>query len=65
MTRSVSVSSEAWLHGPDERVSRSEVVFSKNGQPFLIAGSGTLGWDQVYSLTLRYKHVVTLPLGCS
>jgi alanine-glyoxylate transaminase/serine-glyoxylate transaminase/serine-pyruvate transaminase len=24
-----------------------EVVFTKTGQPFLIAGSGTLGWDQV------------------
>ncbi|KAJ6624974.1 pyridoxal phosphate-dependent transferase [Mycena sp. CBHHK59/15] len=23
-----------------------EVVFSKEGQPFLISGSGTLGWDQ-------------------
>ncbi|KAK7031364.1 PLP-dependent transferase [Favolaschia claudopus] len=26
-----------------------EVVLSKEGQPFLIAGSGTLGWDQVAS----------------
>jgi alanine-glyoxylate transaminase/serine-glyoxylate transaminase/serine-pyruvate transaminase len=24
-----------------------EVLFTKDGQPFLIAGSGTLGWDQV------------------
>lgn len=24
-----------------------EVVFTKTGQPFLIAGSGTLGWDEV------------------
>ena len=24
-----------------------EVLFSKTGQPFIIAGSGTLGWDQV------------------
>jgi len=24
-----------------------EVLFTKQGQPFLIAGSGTLGWDQV------------------
>ncbi|KAK7056205.1 hypothetical protein VNI00_002757 [Paramarasmius palmivorus] len=24
-----------------------KVLFTKNGQPFLIAGSGTLGWDQV------------------
>ncbi|KAF8517979.1 PLP-dependent transferase [Hysterangium stoloniferum] len=24
-----------------------EVLFTKTGQPFLIAGSGTLGWDQV------------------
>lgn len=26
-----------------------DVLFTKNGQPFLIAGSGTLGWDQVAS----------------
>lgn len=24
-----------------------EVLFSTTGQPFIIAGSGTLGWDQV------------------
>lgn len=24
-----------------------EVLYTKNAQPFLIAGSGTLGWDQV------------------
>lgn len=23
-----------------------DVVFSAEGQPFLISGSGTLGWDQ-------------------
>ncbi|KAG8893014.1 hypothetical protein FRB99_002243, partial [Tulasnella sp. 403] len=26
-----------------------EVLFTKDAQPFLIAGSGTLGWDQVAS----------------
>ena len=24
-----------------------EVLYTKDAQPFLIAGSGTLGWDQV------------------
>ena len=24
-----------------------EVLYTSSGQPFLIAGSGTLGWDQV------------------
>ena len=24
-----------------------EILYSKDAQPFLIAGSGTLGWDQV------------------
>ena len=24
-----------------------DVLFTKDAQPFLIAGSGTLGWDQV------------------
>lgn len=24
-----------------------DVVFTQSGQPFIIAGSGTLGWDQV------------------
>jgi alanine-glyoxylate transaminase / serine-glyoxylate transaminase / serine-pyruvate transaminase len=24
-----------------------EVLFTKDAQPFLISGSGTLGWDQV------------------
>lgn len=24
-----------------------EVLYAPKGQPFLIAGSGTLGWDQV------------------
>ncbi|GJE91136.1 alanine--glyoxylate aminotransferase family protein [Phanerochaete sordida] len=34
------------LMGDAIRMTR-EVVFTQTGQPFLIAGSGTLGWDQV------------------
>lgn len=25
----------------------SEVLYTKDGQPFLVGGSGTLGWDMV------------------
>jgi len=25
----------------------SQVLYTSSGQPFLISGSGTLGWDQV------------------
>ena len=28
-----------------------QVLFTESAQPFLIAGSGTLGWDQVRSFT--------------
>ena len=34
------------IFGDAIRMTR-EVVFTKEGQPFLISGSGTLGWDQV------------------
>ena len=27
-----------------------QVLFTQDAQPFIIAGSGTLGWDQVRSL---------------
>ncbi|GLB41692.1 putative aminotransferase class-V [Lyophyllum shimeji] len=36
------------IFGEAIRMTR-EVVFTKEGQPFLISGSGTLGWDQVAS----------------
>lgn len=44
MTRSVK--SHSFMHSLLTQRSR-EVLFTKDAQPFLIAGSGTLGWDQV------------------
>jgi len=41
-----------------------EVLFSTTGQPFLIAGSGTLGWDQVAAnLTEPGESVLLLNSG--
>ena len=36
-----------------------EVLYAPNGQPFLIAGSGTLGWDQVCEMMVpgSWEHV--------
>lgn len=34
-------------HGTDLSSSSREVLYTKDAQPFLISGSGTLGWDQV------------------
>lgn len=36
----------------------SKVVDSKDGQPFIISGSGTLGWDQVW-----FSHDDAIALG--
>lgn len=34
-------------HISNDYASYREILFTRDGQPFLIAGSGTLGWDQV------------------
>lgn len=31
---------DGWIPNPP-----SQVLYTKDGQPFLVAGSGTLGWD--------------------
>lgn len=38
----------------------SQVLQTKNGQPFIIAGSGTLGWDQVPILEARITNSQSL-----
>jgi alanine-glyoxylate transaminase / serine-glyoxylate transaminase / serine-pyruvate transaminase len=42
-----------------------DVLFTQSAQPFIIAGSGTLGWDEVRS-TGNSTEVVGLKLstGC-
>jgi hypothetical protein len=35
------------LSGLDSSRIYSQVLYTKDGQPFLVAGSGTLGWDAV------------------
>jgi len=41
-----------------------EVLFTKNAQPFLISGSGTLGWDQVAAnLVERGENALVLHSG--
>ncbi|KDQ19075.1 hypothetical protein BOTBODRAFT_28570 [Botryobasidium botryosum FD-172 SS1] len=41
-----------------------EVLFTKTGQPFLVAGSGTLGWDMVASnLVEPGEHALVLHSG--
>jgi alanine-glyoxylate transaminase/serine-glyoxylate transaminase/serine-pyruvate transaminase len=44
-----------------------DVLFTKDAQPFIISGSGTLGWDQARSGILgRVDSVLTrLFVGCS
>lgn len=40
-----------------------QVVFTKTGMPFIIAGSGTLGWDQVGPSAIMTTRVLsTFPL---
>ena len=46
--RMIRYASSASLHHHTDLPSSSrEVLFTKDAQPFLISGSGTLGWDQV------------------
>lgn len=41
-----------------------EVLFTKTGQPFIVAGSGTLGWDMVASgLVEPGEHALVLNTG--
>jgi hypothetical protein len=40
-----------------------EVLFTKDSQPFLIAGSGTLGWDQVSDKFVSRIQFSLCPLG--
>lgn len=37
----------------------SEVLFTEDAQPFLISGSGTLGWDQVCSFLIDCPAMLT------
>ncbi|KAI0060929.1 PLP-dependent transferase [Artomyces pyxidatus] len=49
--------------GDSIRMTR-EVVLTKTGQPFLISGSGTLGWDQVSAnLVEPGEHALVLNTG--
>lgn len=51
------------VFGDSIRMTR-EVLITKSAQPFLISGSGTLGWDQVASnLVERGDHALVLNSG--
>ena len=52
------------IFGDAIRMTR-EVVFTQDAQPFLIAGSGTLGWDQVCVSFSRFLvHVLLGEMQC-
>ncbi|KNZ77547.1 Alanine--glyoxylate aminotransferase 1 [Termitomyces sp. J132] len=40
-----------------------EVLFTKQAQPFLISGSGTLGWDQATNLVEPGENALVLHIG--
>ncbi|KAA1468780.1 PLP-dependent transferase [Dentipellis sp. KUC8613] len=51
------------VFGDSVRMTR-DVVFSKTAQPFLISGSGTLGWDQISAnLVEPGEHALVLNTG--